>query len=143
MKWLCVILIAGVALSAHGQVLQPIDPTQQADGVSHKFINTEQLTFPATSHPTYPVTDAPLTNKRVEPKMVDTPRVDQSTLHWDEVPTRTLPHQNFAAKRAAQSSINLDQPRVDTGAAPVTRRQIRANTPAGEEDLKKQLNKLP
>jgi hypothetical protein len=71
--------------------------------------------------------------------------VDLKSIEMSTVSEPVLPQVNFSAKRAAVDKVNdqgarqLDQTKQK---APITSREIRAFTPGGEQELKKQLNTI-
>ncbi|MGD0059245.1 MAG: hypothetical protein ABSD58_07485 [Verrucomicrobiia bacterium] len=146
---LSITLAALLPALSHAQVLEqitkPLDYTKQAD-VNGKNVTFGDLHYGTVSQPTRagsttsPLTKGDLQLQRMELNQVNLKSVDMST-----VPEPVLPQMNFSAKRAAVDKVNdrgarqLDQTRQK---APINSRQIRPLSPAGEEELKKQLNTL-
>ncbi len=123
----------------------PVDRTKLAD-VNGKTVSYSNVPFDTISQPTRDVPGSPLTKGVLKFQGVDLNNVDLSTRDMSTVSLPVLPKANFTAKRATADKQN-DQTskQVDhtTRKAPITDRQIRPFTPAGEEELKKQLNEPP
>jgi hypothetical protein len=136
--WLGIVLLAA---TASAQMLRPNDLHQRAEA-SDKNVDLPTLKLETIAQPTRSEPVSPLSNKMREPagsvadKMVDIP----SSLSYSTVATSTIPHQNFTAKRAVLGDNRPASPTVKTTAAKINQRVIRPLTPAGEEELKKQLN---
>jgi hypothetical protein len=129
---------------ASAQVLKPIDLSKQAD-VGGKNVNFSDLHFDSVSEPTH---DLPATSplSKGDLKLQDADGkdhiVDLKMLDMPTVSTPTLTKANFTAKRAAvdkQVDLVSQQVPQTTQKAAITNRVIRAFTPSGEEELKKQL----
>lgn len=128
------------AASAHAQLLKPIDVRQLAD-VNDKTVDMPTVNFDTIPQPTRTQPILPLTGQRLEPAdTVETKRVDTHTLRYDNVAVKVLPQQNFSPKRATVAGNASLPPAVDTPKADIKKRVIRPLTPAGAEELKKQLN---
>ncbi len=128
------------AVSAHAELLKPIDARQRAD-VNGKTVDMPTVNFDTIPQPTRAQPISPLTGHRVEPAdTVETKRVDTPTLTYDSLSNKVLPQQNFSAKHAVVAGNASLPPAVDTPKADIKKRVIRALTPAGAEELKKQLN---
>ena len=123
----------------------PIDRTKQAD-VSDKNVTLGNVSFDTISQPTRAETPSPLTKGDLKLQGVDLSNVDLSTRDMSTVSLPVVPKANFTAKHAVADKPN-DQTskQVDHTArkAPITDRQIRPFTDAGEEEMKKQLNGPP
>ena len=129
------------AVSVHAELLKPIDIHERAD-VNDKTVNLPTVNFDSISQPTRPQPVAPLTG-RVHgiAQTVETKRVDTHTVSFDTVPDKMLsPQQNFSPKRASVAGNVELPPPVSTSPAEIEKRVIRPLTPAGAEELKKQLN---
>jgi hypothetical protein len=123
--------------------LKPLDVNKQADA-GGKNVNFGDAQFDTISQPTREVPksalskgDLKLENAEVRDKHANLKMLEMSTVSMP-----VLPKANFTAKRAAVDKVNDEgQKQVDQTKqkAPITDRQIRAFTPAGEEELKKQL----
>ena len=61
-------------------------------------------------------------------------------LSHDNVAVKVVSQQNFSPKRATVAGNAPSPPAVDTPKADIKKRVIRGFTPAGAEELKKQLN---
>jgi hypothetical protein len=144
---LAVALVAALSprAGAWTNPLTPIDRTKQAD-VSGKNVSYGDMPFDTISQPSRDVPRSPLTKGDLKLQGVDLNNMDLSTRDMSTVSLPVLPKANFTAKRATVDKQN-DQTRkqVDhtTRKAPITDRQIRPFTPAGEEELKRQLNEPP
>jgi len=133
------LLVAVFSISAVAQVLKPIDRRKQAD-VNNKSVNLPNVNLNTQSEPTRGLPSLPLSNVQPHLKDVKIKHVGLNTLDLSAVTMKTLPQQNFTAKRAVVSDRMHREAVVTTGNAPIKDRQIRAFTPAGEEELKKQFN---
>jgi hypothetical protein len=138
MKTLAVFLLLSVAASA--QVLRPIDPRRTADA-SGKAVEMPTINFGTLPQPTRTEPVSPLTGQMREPgKTVETKRVDTTALQYATLPSKVLPQTNFTAKRAVVTGALPAADTVKTPRADIEKRVIRPVTPAGAEELKKQLN---
>jgi hypothetical protein len=139
------ILVAAAALCApwpvRAQWLKPIEPRKQAeiDGTSIELKDAElkSLTEPARDLP-----QRRLPNSELDLKRADTRDLQLKSLDFSTLPVRQLPQVNFTAKHAAAERQLRHDTRKEIPApkAPLPDREIRAFSPAGEEELKKQLN---
>ena len=133
-----------VAASASAQVLRPIDPNKSAD-VSGKAVDLPTVNFGNVSQPTRSQPVSPLSNQFregdgiVETKSVETKDVEMSLLSHSTIPATIVPQQNFTAKRAPLASNVPPSERVKTPNAKINKREIRPFTPAGNDELVKQL----
>ena len=84
-----------------------------------------------------------MSNKQPELKELKQNQLDLNGVDFSFINARVMPQQNFTAKRAVVSDQLLEQPFIKTDKAPITERQIKAYTPAGTEELKKQLSTIP
>ena len=130
--------------AASAQVLRQIDPTKQAD-ISNKSVQFNDVNFQTLSPGIQSPTTLPLSGQKVDMNSVNLPEVQLNSVQFPVISTKTVPHQNFTAKRAVlpdkvppQEQLSLIHTK-----APIKDRQIRAFTPAGEEELKKQLHDIP
>ena len=130
------------------QVFKPIDRTKQAD-VNNQTVNFSDVQLGTVSPAARDLPrKSPLSkgDLKLQDADVKDKGLDFKTLDMSTVPMAVLPKVNFTPKHAAIDSKNceskkdLDQTKQK---APITDRQIRAFTPAGEEELKKQLNNPP
>ena len=146
---LLAVACAGCSLPAiDAQVFKPIDRTKQAD-VSDKTVNFADVPVDTVSPPARDLPrKSPLSkgDLKLQDADVTTKGVDLKSLEMPAVPTEVVPKANVTTKRATvdgkkyEIKKDLDQ---TSQKAPITDRQIRAFTPAGEEELKKQLNNPP
>jgi hypothetical protein len=145
-----VILAALLSTPARAQLLKAIDPKQQAD-VNGKMVNFNDLKFNTISQPTKDLPSAPLANGNLKFHNVDKKNAQFNTLDMSTIsnPTLTEPtvaKVNFTTRRAdvdVQNDEKRKQADETTKKAPIKQRQIRPLTPAGEEELKNQLNGPP
>ncbi len=136
------LIVAALAGKTHAQLLQPIDLTKQAD-VDNQSAVLPTLGFGTRVEPTRGLTLSPLSGKEPKLKAYETRQLDLNTTELSFISTRTMPQQNFTAQRSAVTDQMLVQPFVSTSQAPITDRQIKAYTPTGTEELKKQLSGIP
>ncbi len=127
------------------QIKKPLDRTKQAD-VSDKNVSFGDLHLETVAQPTHATPAAsPLSKGNLQLQQLDLNQVDLKSAEMSTLPEPVLPQGNFSTKRAEADKANdaashqLDQSWQN---APITNRQIRSLTPKGEEELKKQLNKL-
>ena len=123
----------------------PVDRTKQAD-VNDKNVTYGDVTFGTISQPTRIEPRSPLTKGDLKLQGLDLNNVDLSTRDMSTVSLSVLPKANFTAKRATvdkQNNQTTKQVDHTTRKAPITDRQIRPFTDAGEEELKRQLNEPP
>lgn len=134
------IALASVAAPAFAQVLQPIDPRKQAD-VSRQFVDPARIGLTTLSQPTHQDSRKPTSQRSLQFAPADTRSVDKETLRQPSMTfdTRPMPHSNFSAQRAPKADLARDTPTVETARAPITDRIINVYTPAGQEELKRQL----
>ena len=140
MRYLVIIgyLVLGIIPMRAGP-LDRIDSNRRAD-VGDKMIDMSTVHFDSLSQPTRTMPVAPVSSKTADRNQtVEMKHVDFDTLSFATIPRETAPQQNFQAKRAA----SVDTPTVPIGNAPINQRVIRPLTPAGEKDLKDQINKIP
>ncbi|MEI6084774.1 MAG: hypothetical protein WCS70_10775 [Verrucomicrobiota bacterium] len=143
------ILLASLLGPTYAGVLAPIDIQKQAD-LNGKSVAMPMVNFDSLPQPTRSQTVSPLTGKMSTPgKAVATKNVDLETLtHYSTVPTKVLPQTNFTPKYGTvDSSIipmaGVPAANVPTDRARINGRVIRPQTPAGSEELKKQLTQTP
>ena len=151
MKRLNFVLCCGLAMMigmpmVRAQVFKPIDFNKRASDIENKTVHFGDVNLGTLSPGTHGTADLPLSGKKANLKDVNLSEVDLKMLNnFSELRMKTLPQQNFTAKRAAlpnnvppQAPLSLSHSR-----APINRREIRAFTPAGEQELRKQLQGLP
>jgi hypothetical protein len=129
----------------HAQVLRPIDPNKRASEVENKSVQFGNVHLETLTHGTRDIKIAPGSGKNASFKNVNLSDVDLKTLSFSDLPMKTLPRQNFMAKRAVlpDKAPPQEQLGLSRTKAPITKREIRAFTPEGEEELKRQLHGLP
>jgi hypothetical protein len=144
MKQVILFGLIGVALAANAgaQLIKPIDYHKIAD------IDTESATLPTLNlgtqaEPSRTLSVLPLSQKQPELKQLNQNQLDLNNADFSFINSRVLPQQNFTAKRAVVTDQLLDQPFIKTDKAPIASRQIKAYTPQGAEELKKQLSVIP
>ena len=127
------------------QIKKPFDYSKQAD-VNNKTVTFGDLHYGTVSQPTRALsTTSPLSKGDLQLQRMELNAVNLQSIEMSTIPEPVLPQVNFTAKRAAADKVNdratqqLDQTKQK---APINSRQIRPLTPAGEEELKKQLNTL-
>jgi hypothetical protein len=123
--------------------LKPLDVNKQAD-VGGKNVNFDDVRFDTISQGTRELPQSPLSKGDLKLKNADVrdKHADFKMLEMSTIPKPVLPKANFTAKRAAVDKVNDEaqkQAAQTKQVAPITSRQIRAFTPAGEEELKNQL----
>ncbi len=149
---LAVILAALLSTRAHAQIVKPIDTTKQAD--VNKTVNFGDVQFDTLSQPTSVLPgSSPLSKGNLKFQDTDQKKVEFNGLEMSTISRPTLPMANFTAKRAAvdvprdETKKQADQTRKQADQtkkqAQINGRQIRPFTPAGEEELKHQLNEPP
>jgi len=137
------ICLAGLLTGARAAVLTQIDPHKLAD-VTGQTVDLPTVQFDSVPQQFRTMPVAPVSGKTVDRhQTVATKNVELNTLDFPLVPSKTVPLTNFAAKRAT-----LEQPPIETGTATtdnakINSRVIRPLTPAGQQDLKDQINKIP
>jgi hypothetical protein len=127
------------------QIKKPIDYTKKAD-VGDRTVNFDDLHYGTVSQPSRTwSTPSPLSKSDLQLQSAELNEVKLKSVETSTVSEPMLPQVNFTAKRAAadkpndQGSRQLQQTKQK---APITSREIRPFAPGGEEELKKQLNKL-
>ncbi|HUK81332.1 MAG TPA: hypothetical protein VLZ12_01745 [Verrucomicrobiae bacterium] len=133
------LVAAGVTLNVVAQVFRPVDPTKQAD------VGTKTVTLPNVNFQTLPqgsrsFSILALPNTQPQSSDVQNKSVDINTVGWPTITTPTLSRTNLVYPDVAGTEKTREIKDLPTAVAPITNRQIRAFTPAGEEELKKQLN---
>ncbi len=148
-RLLVVILVALSPLKARAQFLrelsQPVDQTKQAD-VNQKTLSFGEVPLNTLSQPTKDLAGSPLTKGDLKLQQLDQKKAEFNTLPMPTVSEPLLPQANFTAKKAVADFPNdktAKQAEETAKKAPVTDRQIKPFTPAGEEELKHQLNDSP
>ena len=136
------LLALSLVASAGAQFIKPVDYRKEAD-VDGKSATLPTLNLNTKSEPSHTFSVLPISDKQPELKQLRQNQLDLSDVDLSFINTRVLPQQNFTAKRAVVSDQLLDQPFVTTAKAPITGRQIKAYTPQGTEELKKQLSTIP
>ena len=135
---------AGVALvwllPASGQVLKPVDPNKAAD-VDRKFVDPSMIGLKTLLQPTNPQSGRTAPQRTLGFSRVDLKWMDTETLRNPAITTDTHEHSraNFSAKRATATDTVRSEKTVESPKAPITDRTIHAYTPAGTEELKRQL----
>ncbi|MGD0651359.1 MAG: hypothetical protein ABSA97_09510 [Verrucomicrobiia bacterium] len=139
------VLVAAFSVSAAAQILKPLDPGKRADDINNKSVNFGNVNLRTISTGMRQTTRSSLSDKNAHFNGVNLSDVELRLLNLSDVQMKTLPQQNFTAKRAVlpdkvppQEQLGLIHTK-----APIKDRQIRAFTPAGEEELKKQLHDIP
>lgn len=136
---LCGVLVVIVARPTPAQLVNQIDPTKQAD-VNGKIISPGTLNLKSVAQPTVNFSQSPRSDERQSFSQVELKGISLQQLQLAPYSTEFVPQQNFAAKRASITEKPRDEKTVPLTKAPIKDRQIRPFTPAGEEELKKQLN---
>ena len=139
MRWLGLVLGLAVALSARAQLLAPINPAKTAE-VNGKVLDLQRVNANTIAPAQYPTKEVAVTGQRIATSIVDTALRPVQLLDLGLRPTSTVPQQNFAAKRAAVSDQVLSFPMQPTPGAAITNRVIDLRTPAGQAELREQLN---
>ncbi len=140
----CAVTTLVLAASVSAQVLKQIDPTKQAD-ISNKSVQFNDVNFQTLSPGIQSPTTLPLSGQRMDMNSVTLPEVQLNSVQFPVISMKTVPRQNFTAKRAVlpdkvppQEQLSLIHTK-----APIKDRQIRAFMPGGEEELKEQLHDIP
>ena len=142
------IFLTSLVTGASAGVLTPIDPHKQAD-VSGQTVemNTVQFGSVPQKFQTMPV--APISGKMVDrSQTVATKNVETNIRDFPTVPSKILPMTNFTVKRASLDKLPVETEivatsDVKTDKAKINSRVIRPLTPAGHQELKDQINKIP
>ena len=139
--WLGAVVALAWTLPGSAQVLKPIDPNKAAD-IDRKFIDPGVVGLKTLLQPTNTSSGRVVPQKtlgfsRVETKWMDTETLRRSTISTD---THSLTRSNFSAKRAVVTDSVRDEKTLDYPNAPIKDRTIRAFTPMGQEELKRQLH---
>jgi hypothetical protein len=144
MKRVILFGLIGVALAANAwaQLVKPIDYSKIAD-IDTKSATLPTLNLNSQTEPSRTLSVLPMSDKQPELKQLQQNQLDLNNVDFSFINSRVLPQQNFTAKRAVVSDQLLDQPFIKTDKAPITSRQIKAYTPQGTEELKKQLSIVP
>ena len=139
---LAVALVWCPAPRLDAQLLKPIDLNQKAD-IGDKTVKFGNAQLNTISQPTANLPNAELSKGDLKLQNADTKNVtDLKSLEYSTVETHIVPKANFTAKRIALKSNEASDKKLNDAQkkAPITDRQIRPFTPAGEEEMKKQLN---
>jgi hypothetical protein len=126
------------------QIRKPVDQGKKA-GVSDKNVSFSDAQFDTISQPMRDSPKVPLSrgDVRFQDATLKSKDTNFRMLDMSTVSTTVIPKANFTAKRAVVDKVNGEskkQADQTTRVAPITDRQIRPFAPAGEEELKKQLN---
>ena len=138
---LLIVCVWGLAVGASraADFLRPVDPGRQAeiDGMDIDAGDLDLRSIPQPTRSTPVVTDA---GKKAPTSDVTLSETTLRTVRFNSVTLTDVPRQNFSAKRAqANDQVRRDR-EVAKANARITDRQIRPHTPAGEQELKDQLN---
>jgi hypothetical protein len=140
---ICALLFS---LPVRAQIVKPIDRTKQAD-VNDKTLSFGDVPLNTLSQPTSDLSGSPLPKGELKFQDVGQKNADLKTLEMPTVSTPSLPRSNFTTRRAAadvpSDETNKKQAEQARKKAQINERQIRPFTPAGEEELKRQLNEPP
>jgi|SRR5580693_516078 hypothetical protein len=142
---LAVIFAATLSTRARAQIIKPLDRSKQAD-VNDKTLNFGDAPLGSLSQPMADLPGSPLSKGDLKLQDVDQKKTDFKSLELSTVSTTTLPKGNFTTRRAEadvpsdETKKQSDQTKKD---APINKRQIKPFTPAGEQELKHQLNEPP
>jgi len=144
----CAAAIMVFAAPGPAQILKRIDPTKLADDVNGKNLQLGTAELNTIEKDTIEMNRATVSDKTAELKgnVAGLKKLELETLGLSSVAKTNLQYQNFTAKRAAvadKAQLAKDLDSLRKTKAPIAKRQIRPSTPAGEEELKKQLNTLP
>ena len=143
---LAAIFAALLSAPARAQIVKPVDPTKQAD-VSNKTVDFGEVQFNSLSQPTSVLPGgSPLSKGNLKFHDLDQKKTEFNTLEMSTISRPTLPKANFTTRRASidmTSDVARKQADQTTKKAHINERQIRPLTPAGEEELKRQLNEPP
>ncbi len=143
---LAVIFAASLFTPVHAQVLKPLDLTKQAD-VNNKTVDFGEVQFNSLSQPMSVLPGgSPLSKGNLKFQDLSQKKTDFNTLEMSTISKPTLPKANFTTRRAeidVTSDVAKKQSDQTTKKAHINERQIRPLTPAGEEELKRQLNEPP
>jgi len=146
-RWVLSFFLVAVSTAA-AQVLRPINPSRMAD-VNQQVLQPEQLSLEQRTLPVLAPGVAPGVTHQRAPLRVITPGLVPRTIR--DLPNRDLPSRglrraptrNFAPKRATARDRRAATELVPAGPAPITNRTIVATTPAGQQELREQLRRLP
>ncbi|HUI07209.1 MAG TPA: hypothetical protein VL486_09400 [Verrucomicrobiae bacterium] len=139
---LAVALVLCSSPCVDAQLLRPIDPSKKAD-VGNKLVKFGDAQLNTVAQPTLDLPNAELSKGNLKLQNTDTKSVaDLESLEFSTVETHVVPQTNFTGKRIATKTNEASGKNLDDRQkrAPITNRLIRAFTPAGEQELKKQLN---
>jgi hypothetical protein len=140
-----VILAAMLSMPVHAQIIKPLDRSKQAD-VNDKTLNFGDAPLGSLSQPMVELPGSPLSKGDLKLQDVDQKKTDFKSLELSTVSTATLPKGNFTTRRA-EADVPSDETRRQSDQtkknAPINGRQIKPFTPAGEQELKHQLNESP
>jgi hypothetical protein len=142
---------AAFAVNAHAGLGDPIRPVDAS--VNNQFYNVPNVNMPMVPMNIWgggraSESDKILPDKTVSEKMVPTTEADVSgepsspTLQKARSTMPVLQQTNFTGRRADADSQYYHTKIINHQPAPINHREIKANTPAGTEELKKQLNGL-
>jgi hypothetical protein len=132
-----------LAASIPAQVLRTVDPTKRADDINNKNVSFDDADFPTLSPGVRSTTSLPLSGRKANYNDVNLSDAKLKSLNFTDISVKTLPQQNFTAKRAALPDKMPPQKQIIHTKAPITGRQIHPFKPGGEEELKKQLHDIP
>lgn len=126
-----VLILLLLALRATGATL----PVTEGKSLQLPTLNYDNLPQPTRTEPVSPVSS----QRRPAGKTIENKTINTDTLQYGTLSFKMLPQTNFTAKRAAVAGPRPAET-VSTPRAVIERRVIRAVTPEGAEELKKQLN---
>ena len=126
------------------QMKKPLDYTKQAD-VNGKNAQLGNLNYGTVPQSSRAFTTSPLSKGDLQLQRANVNELTPKSADMPTVSEPVLPQVNFTPKRAVADKDN-DKAEVQADetkqTAPITSRQIRPLTPAGEQELKKQLNAI-
>ena len=129
-----------VALNVMAQVFRPVDTSKQAD-VNGKFVALPTVSFQTLPQGSQSFSILSLPgNQPAQASDVQNKSVDLNAVSLPTITAPTLSQTNVSLSDVASKDWTQATNALPPQVAPITNRVIRAFTPAGEEELKKQLN---
>ena len=139
---LSLVILAG---NAGARIGERIDPRKRAD-INGQTVELPRADLPTLSLPVLRHGTAPASRERATPGgKVETHGVEVTTLEFDRVETPGVPQPraNFGPKRPVDTRVRVTTGTVPAPAADISPYRIEATTPAGQQELRRQLNRRP
>ena len=149
MRYLLISLaVLGWVAQAMAGAFDRIDPNKRADvtgqTVDLPTVRFESVPMAVSAQPVVGIGSQTVDRgTAVSTKMVPPKTVSFSAREFNLIPARLEPQKNFEPRRSELEQPTVERRDYATGPAKINSRVLRANTPAGAQELQNQINKIP